>query len=244
LTNLETVAIYSLGHRIAKIVGVVLIIPFQMAFEPFVFANLGKPKIRATIASLLTYLIFISVFVTFGVAVFAKAIIQIMAPEAYAQAYFVVLLILPVMAFRGIYYVGEAMLHVRKKTLVSGGIVALIGGCSLLSNYALISWAGLYGAVLAFDLAVACMGLLTLVLGMKVFPVPLELQRLLALGALLVILLGAVFIMDGVGGHAYYPLLATLAGLSLLGLYLANFFNRREMSVAKGVWQDLKTSLA
>jgi O-antigen/teichoic acid export membrane protein len=243
LSSLEAVAIYSLGFRITQVVGTAIILPFQMAFEPFVFANLHQPQLRRTMSALLTYLLFLCIIFCFGVAIFAKDIVQLMAPERYLEAYLVVLFILPATAFRGTYYVGEAMLHIRKKTQISGGVLLVVGICSLPLNFLLISWMGVYGAVLAFNLAVIFLGISTLVLGMKVFPIPLEIRRLAVLALLLALLIASVFVVDGFVGYAYYAALIAFAFSCFLGLHAANFFNGREISAAKGVWQRLRTDL-
>lgn len=52
--GLEQVAVYSLGYKIAQISGMILILPFQLAYEPFVYGNLDNPRIKAAISKLLT----------------------------------------------------------------------------------------------------------------------------------------------------------------------------------------------
>ncbi|MCK4789003.1 MAG: oligosaccharide flippase family protein, partial [Desulfobacteraceae bacterium] len=55
-SSLEDVAIYSLGYKIAQIGIVAFILPFQLAYEPFIYANINTPGVRLTIAKLLSYL--------------------------------------------------------------------------------------------------------------------------------------------------------------------------------------------
>ena len=69
-SGLEAVAIYTLGSRFAYICVVVLILPFQLAYQPFIFSYLDKPDIKKTISRIFTYLLlaitYLSIFILIG----------------------------------------------------------------------------------------------------------------------------------------------------------------------------------
>ncbi|MFQ5738695.1 MAG: lipopolysaccharide biosynthesis protein [Acidobacteriota bacterium] len=244
LANLETVAVYSVGFKVASMVGVGLILPFQLALEPFVFANLNKPQIRATLSTLLTYLMLAFAFVAFTIALFSRQIIQLIAPAEYGGAYTLVLLLLPATVFKGVYYVGESMLHIRNKTHISGGMLVLFGLFSVFMNYGMISAWGALGAVVTYNVIVIATGLTSLFLGMKIFPIPLQKRRLLQVSLLLTFLFASVFLLRGSQPYLYYSVLPALMLTGVLGLYRTNFFSHEEKAVMRGFWQRLKTAVA
>jgi O-antigen/teichoic acid export membrane protein len=56
LSGLESVAVFSLGHKLASVLMMVLVIPFQLSFQPYVFSQLDLPDIKRKMSRLLTYL--------------------------------------------------------------------------------------------------------------------------------------------------------------------------------------------
>jgi O-antigen/teichoic acid export membrane protein len=125
-STLEQVAIYSLGHKIAQIAYISLILPFQLTYEPFVYGNLDHPEIRRWISKLLTYLMLIYALVSFALVFVSRPLFLIIAPPDYSSAYTVVLLMLPGIAFIGVYCIGESLLAVKNRTTLIGGIVILL----------------------------------------------------------------------------------------------------------------------
>lgn len=67
--GLKEVAIYSVALKIAQISVLALFLPFQMAYEPYVYNNSGKPGLSATITDLLTYIMLIFAILAFGIPV-------------------------------------------------------------------------------------------------------------------------------------------------------------------------------
>lgn len=238
--SLEAVAVYSVGFKLAQIAGIVLILPFQMALEPFLFSNLDKPGIGAAISRLLTYLMVAFVFVAFLIAFFSRELVALIGPPEYAGAYLLVLLLLPASAFRGIYYVGESLLHARNRTQITG---TLLGGSALAStvlNVVLVSSAGVLGAVLAFVLLNVFIGLSALYFGLKVFPIPLEKARLGLCAGLLAGLLAFTLLLHDAQSYIYYSALPLLAGAGVAVLLLGRFFHPRERLLVRRGWGRLK----
>src|SRR5437667_7741005 len=93
-SGLESVAMYSLGMKIAQIPYMMVILPFQTAYEPFVYGQKDTAQLRRAISRLLSYLLVAFAFVAFAVLFFTPGLLQLIAPPQYAGAWIVVLLIL------------------------------------------------------------------------------------------------------------------------------------------------------
>ena len=226
--SLEDVAIYSLGYKMAQVSYIAFIAPFQLAYEPFVFANINMPGIRLTIAKLLTYLMIGFAFVAFGIVFISRELLSIIAPPEYFSAYLVIFLILPGIAFRGVYYIGESLLYIKKKTYVTGTIITVFTILSVGLNYLLIPLYGIYGVILVFNFTLISITLLSLILGMKTFPIPLEGKRLVISGVLLILFLLLVFLLRETRAYIFYSIIPLIAVTSIVFIYFSSFFDETE----------------
>jgi O-antigen/teichoic acid export membrane protein len=233
--NLEQVAIYSLGYKIAQIASMILILPFQLAYEPFVYAHINKPEIRVTIAKLLTYLILAFVFVAFGIAFVSRDLLRVIAPPEYFSAYLVIFLILPGIAFTGVYYIGESLLHIRNKTYITGITVTVTTALSVLLNYLLIPRWGIYGIIVVFNVTIISTAVLLMILGVKAFPIRLELRRLGIAGILLISFLTTVFLLSETSPYIYYSVLPIVVCIGMAFIYFGNFCDNHEKAVLRDV---------
>lgn len=242
--SLEQVAIYSLGYKIVQIVYVVLILPFQLAYEPFVYGNLGTPGIKIAISKLLTYLMFGFAFVALSIIFILRALLPIIAPPNYFSAYTVVFLMLPGMAFIGVYYVAESLLCISNRTSLIAGFVTLFATGSIALNYILIPLWGMYGAIFVFNVIMVLTALLLMVVGMKVFPIHLEGARLGVIGALYLFFSLFVYGLREVPPYIYYSVIPMTVLIIIGFLYRGSFFDDREKEIIKHFLQStrLKTS--
>jgi len=174
--GLEVVGIYSLGYKLASILLLLVVHPFQMAYGPFIFASLGASDIKDTLARLFRYLVSALLLVALGIALGGSFLVRLIAPPDYGEAYLVSLCILPVGAMIGIYYWAGALIHIVKKTHILGVTMTLGAGLNLMLNYLLIPHFGWLGAALATNLSVFLAAAGVFVIGMQLFPVPLRRQ--------------------------------------------------------------------
>jgi O-antigen/teichoic acid export membrane protein len=101
--GLEAVAIYEFGWKLASLMTVVLIYPFSLAFEPYLFAGLNSTDIKEKLSRLLTYLILGATLTSFALVAGSRVLLPLIAPPEYAPAFIVILLLVPGMAFTGMY---------------------------------------------------------------------------------------------------------------------------------------------
>jgi O-antigen/teichoic acid export membrane protein len=238
--NLEEVALFSLGYKISQIPMIMLILPFQLAYEPFVFGNLDHPGVRNTIARLLTYLMLAYAYTAAVLVFLLRPLMPFIAPNAYADAYVVVYLMLPGIGFVGVYYVAESLMSVVQKTSQTGAITLAAAITAVLFNLAAIRLAGLYGAVAVFNGTMVVTSLLLLVMGIRRFAVPLEGRRLFMAGFLLIFFLSFVYLLRESPAALYYTIIPVVLLGTVALLYFLGFFSAGEKMIIRQCLRGVK----
>lgn len=233
-SDLKSVAIYSIGYKLAQVAGMILILPFQLALEPFIFANLYKPNIKVTISKLLTYLCLLFAFVALAIVFISRQLITIIAPAEYSQSYVIIFLLLPGIAFMGVHYIGQSLLHIKNKSYITGITATIFTILSVILNYFFIKTFGVYGAVLIFNFTLIGSALVLMILGIRTFPVPLEKIRLLIIGIISFFSLTFVFLLKDVDYFIYYSIVPIVSVFIISLLYILNFFDDEEKSMING----------
>src|SRR5690606_20921845 len=175
----EDVGIYSLAYRIASIAGIVLTMPFQLAFEPYIFSNINSLDLKKIISSLSTYLILAMAFISFSVVYLFKYFINLVAPLEYATAYFWIFFILPGLSMSGLHTIGQTLLHINNKTKTTGLVIGLLSIISMILSYFLIKSFNITGIIISFNFFQLATAVLLLYLGNKSFPVKFETTRII-----------------------------------------------------------------
>lgn len=238
-TNLKTVAIYSLAYKFAQIGGMVLILPFQLAFEPFVFANINRREINIIISRLLTYLCFTYSLVAFGIIFFSRELLKIIAPPEYFSAYLLIFFLLPGIGFKGIHYIGQALLHIRKKTYITGSIAVLFTLFGLIFNFLMIKKFGVVGAIVNLNLILIGSALTIISLGLKNFPIPIEKKRLFMIGLVYLFLNMLVYFLNQSPSYIYYTVIPIFIIILLRWLFYIDFFGKDEKTVIFKIFQKI-----
>jgi O-antigen/teichoic acid export membrane protein len=229
--GLDQVGIYSLGLKMAQIVEMVLILPFEMAYEPFVYGNIGDFHLWKAISRLMTYIIVAFAFTACGIVFVARDVLPLIAPPAFSPAYMLIFLVLPALAFRAVYYIGESLLFLEKRTDLAGSVVTAFTAISLGLNYLFIRQWGMYGAAAVFVFTTVCTGATVMKLGLWMSPVRLESDRLGAGALLLFGLLAIVYALRGTSPPLYYTAVPAAACAALILLCTSRFIREDEKRV-------------
>jgi O-antigen/teichoic acid export membrane protein len=227
-TNLEQVGIYNLGSRLSQITSMVIILPFQLAYEPFLFANLDKPDIKEMVSKLATYILLAFTVVASIIVFIFRDLISVIAPPEYFSAYYIIFFLLPGATFSGFFYIGQSLIHIKTKTHITGITVAAFSILSVSLNYFLIRYYGMTGMILTYNIIWVSIALIIMKAGLKAFPVKLEKKRLAILSVTLVLILSFVYLMHDTSNYLYYSLIPALFLLVLLSYYYGGFFDSRE----------------
>jgi len=242
LASLEQVAIYSLGYKIASIVGNVLILPFQLAYEPFVYQNTETPGIQNTIGKALTYLMLSFSFVAFCIVFIARDLLHVIAPPEYFVAYPIIFWILPAMAFKGVYYIGESLLNIKHRTQFVGIVVTVLTVTGILFNYCFIKLWGMYGAIFVFNIMAIITSITLVVCGNKTFPILLEWSRLIFIAGLTTFFMASVFFLHPTSSVVYYLTSLIIGTGSLFYILFGPFFYPEEKATIKGFIQRIHSN--
>jgi O-antigen/teichoic acid export membrane protein len=226
--GLADAGIYSLGLKLAVVAEMVLILPFEMAYEPFVYGQIGSPGLWNTISRLLTYLMVAFTFLASVILFTTRDLLPIIAPAAFGRAYLITFLILPSVAFRGVYYIGESLLFLEKRTGTAGTVVTCFSMLSIGLNWLLISRLGMYGAASVFIFTTVCTGAIAMKMGLKVAPVRLETARLAVTAVLLFALLGSVYKLSSTTRLVYYVATPAVLCLGTVALLSSGFMHDDE----------------
>ena len=237
--GLESVAIFSLGSKLASVLIIIIFSPFQLAFQPFLFLNLDKEDIKKTTSRLLTYLVLIITITFFFVLVGSRILLPIIAPPEYSSAFLVILLLLPGIAFIGIYYIGETLLGAVKKTHLIGFLMTFYAIVATLLNYLLIPWIQWYGAVIAANISYILAGVTFLMLGKKYFSFHLEKKRISVCVIVSALFFGVFFILNNMNLLVFIGV-SLLAALASLWVFLRlRFFSKEEIAAMKTLFPKL-----
>lgn len=233
--GLELTAIYSLGYKLAKVLLITTVSPFQLAFLPFVFTNLDSPEIGKRVSQLLTYIVLITTFMGIFILLGSRILLPLIAPPEYSSAYLVILLLIPGIGFIGLFYFGGALLSAIQKTYVIGFTMVLCSIISLILNVMLIPLINQYGAVIASNVSYIIAGLIVLILGIRAFPIQIEWKRIGIFTALFAFFLLLVLLLNEASDIIFYSLTLTATCASLAFIYFGGGVNSHEKKVIKSL---------
>jgi O-antigen/teichoic acid export membrane protein len=233
LCGLEAVAIYSLGYKLATVLLIVIISPFQLSFAPFVFANLDSPYIREKMSQLLTYLVLAVSGACFCILFCLRLLLPLIAPPEYSSAYIAILLLLPGIVFLGMYYFAQTLLSAVQKTNIIGLTMTVGAIFCVILNYVLIPALSWYGAIIASNVSFILIGSTLLIIGLKKFPIPIEWERICTAAGLLIFFLFVFFIVRDTNLILFSVITLSAALGSILMLFSFRFFYNDEKLVIK-----------
>jgi O-antigen/teichoic acid export membrane protein len=148
LTNLTQVGLYTFANKITSIIYVILLLPFQFSFEPFLYSRIGKGEINDFIAKIITYLyaifIFLSIFLMLGLYKYMSLI----APKSYEISYVYIQILLISFLFRGLQVVSQSIIHINNKTNITGFIFTFNTLINIGIGYFAIKYFGIWGGIL------------------------------------------------------------------------------------------------
>jgi O-antigen/teichoic acid export membrane protein len=238
--GLETVAVYSLGYKLAQILLITTLSPFALAFQPYVFSNLDNLNNRPKISRAFTHVVLAATVMSFCIILATRALLPLIAPPAYAPAFLVVLLLVPGMAFIGVYYFGETLLSAVKKTYTIGSTATAAAVLSLLLNYLLVRTLHWYGAALALNISFILIGCALAGIGIKQFSIILEWKRIRILAGVFVFFLVMFFALRNFE-VVPFTAVSVLTGLLIASVLLRRgFFYEDERLALSGLFARLR----
>jgi O-antigen/teichoic acid export membrane protein len=197
LAGLEQAAIYDVGYKVGSII-MLIIAPFRIAWNPFVFSIARKPEAPQIFRDVLTYLTAGCVFLIFGVLAFRAELVQFLAPASYQEAEMVVGWVAISQLFYAAYFVLSkgSLIGNKPHQLVWGAVVS--GLVNIVLNLILIPSMGILGAALSTLAGYIVLSIVSFYYSQQSFAIKVDWLRLGKLAITSAIILLGLNIMDHV----------------------------------------------
>jgi len=181
--TLADVGIYSLGYKIAGLIGVVTS-SFLLAYGPVFYRHANSDDQVAAKEKIGKYnqmYILVVIIAAFIITLFSKEAIILLLSSKYKESY----KIIPIIAFAYILIqitgLFNMMIYQHKKSVALMFIVLISAGLSILINFLLIPAYGAYGAAFATVISFSIVFFLTWRYAIKTYYIPLEWGRIILL---------------------------------------------------------------
>ena len=181
LLGLGDLGVYGVAVRIAALVGV-LVIGFQNAIVPLIYANYRDPTTPSALARLARLYVGGSIVLVAGLALLGPEVVAIMATPAFGRAAVVLPLLASTVLLSSLANVAPGLAIERH----TRPMAAIAIGCAVVTislNLLLVPWFGITGAALASVAGAALTLFLTAALGQRRYRIPFDGPAILA-GAL------------------------------------------------------------
>ena len=238
ISGLESVGIYSLGHKLANTLKIVIVLSVQATLAPTIFKMVNNPGVKRFLSKTLTYFTFGLMVFVIGLSVFGQEIVKVLARHPdYWDAYHII----PFIAFGIVFSMmkdnASYCLQIVKRSGIIASITVFVALLNIGLNILLIPFMGAIGAGLSTLMSQIIFFCAMLHFAQRYYPVSYEFRKVfvsIGLGALICI--AAFLIRDWALGWRLCTKIALLACFPL-GLYLLKFFDKTELRAIKGFWE-------
>ncbi len=222
--NLEEVALLSIAYKVASISVMILIAPFQLAFEPYVFNNKHNPKLKSILSKTVTYITLAYLIVSVIILFIFKYLIHFIGSPEYLNSYPLIYLLLPAFLFTAFNYIGQAMIHLNNKTKTTGITSFSITVVSIIISYFCTQAFGIYGTIIGVNFFLIVTGISLFYFGNKEFPIKIEYKRILSVFVLGIFLFIVMYNLSSYDNLSFliYSLIVFIISISVF--YKSSFF--------------------
>lgn len=241
--NLEEVAVLAIAYKVATIGIMVLIAPFQLAYEPYAFNNKDNPDLKKIISKIITYIALAYLFVSLAILFVFKYLFEIIGNGSYTEAYKLVFFIIPALGFTAINYIGQSLIHLKNKTKTTGLTSFAVAILSIVISYFATYKYGVYGTIFGINFYLVASGVILFYFGNNEFPIKIEFKRILTIFISGIVLIFTFFILSSYPNLIFYSFSSILIIIYLISLYLSNFLNKNEKGFVRNLLSNWKTYL-
>ena len=240
----SSVGIYSLGHKIASVINMLILQSFQLGFLPIAYKKLNDPNAKRYFSKVLTYYTLILVFAALTISLFSKELIEVLALNSeYWIAYTVVPIISFAFVIKGIQYNFALSFHYAKRTSYNAAIVIITAFVNVVLNIILIQKYDFPGAAVSLLLSIFLMMLLSYFLGQKVYHIPYEIYKIGKIIFVGLLLYFISLLFSGIGLWVELFAKVLLVILFPILLYWLKIFDKVEIESLKRGINDFKNLL-
>lgn len=179
------VGVYSLGHKIASIINMLVVQSFQLGFLPLAYKKLGSPNDKRYFSKILTYYTALLAFSVLSISLFGKEFIELFVKN---KDYWFASSVIPIVALaflvRGIQYNFSLSFHFEKKTNYVTLIIFVTSAINVFLSIFLVKITGFIGAAYSLLISSILMMIISYYYGQKIFQINYELIKMTKILAL------------------------------------------------------------
>jgi O-antigen/teichoic acid export membrane protein len=198
LSNLDSVAIYTLSYRISNTIKIIVVTSVQMAISPILFKMLDDPNNKRFYSKYMTYF-------TFGVMIFVLALnlfgYEILKIFTHDMQYWKAYKLLPILNYGVLFGMMRDTsllgLQITKKTKIIGTLIFFIALLNLGLNFLLIPRWSYYGSSAATLVSEFIFFILVYAIAQKAYTIPYEAKKLMLMIAVSLVLLALSYPVNG-----------------------------------------------
>ncbi len=227
--NLEEVGTYDIAYRIAGIVNMFLILPFNQAMLPSAFKEYNKPASRRYLSKLMTYMGFVTIWGGLAISVFSEEIILILGNRNYLAANTYIPFIVLAYVLSAMRNVASNGLLFAEKTFIVALITILAGLLNIILNILLIPVYGTIAAAFTTLISFAVFYIVTYLIAERYYKIDYEnikLVKLIVSGIVLFVV--QEFLATGTFALQLLLKLMTVLLFPFL-LYVTGFYEKIEL---------------
>jgi O-antigen/teichoic acid export membrane protein len=176
------VGVYSLAVRVASVI-VFLMTAFQLAWPAFAYSIRDDDEAKRTYAFVLTYLLFVTAWLSLALGALAPWIVDLLAPPKFARAAEAV----PLLAFATAAYSGYSVLAIgigrARRTQYNWIVAGTAAIVNVVLNLILIPQIGMMGAAIATVVSYLVLFVAMGLNSQRVYPVAYQWRRVLSIAA-------------------------------------------------------------
>ena len=235
------VGLYSLSFKISNVLKIVFVQSFQLGFLPIAFSMFGKPDSKRFFSKVFTYYVFVLLWASLSVSLFAKEIIELFSTSTeYYEAYlFVPMLTLAIVFFalQNFFILG---MHYAKKTSHIALITTSVLFFNIGMNILLIPVMKLYGVALTYIVTGLVMMLVNYYFSQKFYYIPFEKKRVMIIFLLALSLYLVSMLLNNAPLIFSVILKILLLAAYPVIFYILGFYDPVEIERLKGFWHKWK----
>lgn len=178
----KVLGLYELGYRVAGVINMILILPFNLSLLPIAYKVYQSEGDKEYYKKLKTYLAFVLIWAGLALSLFSKEIVELFAlNSSYYSAYIVVPYIILAYIIYGISTISSLGMFLSGKNFYMALITMLCAGINIGLNFWLIPKFGIIAAAINTAIAFLIQDILSLIASNKYYHIKYEYIKLVKL---------------------------------------------------------------
>lgn len=236
--SMSQLGIYALAHKLAKLVKEFIIMPFRLAWGPFMFANADNKNAKNIYSKMTTYFCIVATVAVVFISVFSFELVNLLTTKKeYLNASKAVPILCYAFLLSGLSFFTWTGIRLSDKTYYSAIIMTIAACINIPLNYTLVGAYGFMGAAYTLIITFLLTTLLSYIISSKLYYIKYE------VGKICLIFLISVFVIvvsNKVNGIAniHSIVLDIMLVLSYCAiLYFIGFSRKERYRMKTKVWE-------